>query len=977
MPNSPVLSQSPVSPSPGGILDTEDDLGEANAKESNSSKTMFDRLTTAVEALKQQPQSTDKKTAFWTAYQKLADEFDRELLKKYGNNLDTSLIFAGLFSAVSSAFIIQIQPEFQPDPNPEIQTRLLQVLVQNLTGVTVPGIQVAEPTRPMALIVVAQSLLYFSLFSTLLAALLAVLGKQWLLHYDSIGERGTIQERGLERQRKVDGLRRWKFDAVMQIFPLLLQFSLLLFAVGLSFYLWTVHLVIASMVLGLTSVGFVLYSLMVISSIMSPDSPFQTSLSVLLRILAQRLLLPNSLHRLGTQSHKMITSITAFRIPSVLPPATSAGRRAIPPHLPQFHRGYKHTPHSAPGPAPIFDRIPEPSQDISAIIWALETSTDPKLVEAAAAIVPDLQWPINLNLQSSLKRLADIFQGCFDHRNVREGMEDRAASCLKAFGVLEMVSEPHTENSIDLLPCDPSHITSRNDELTSLVRSFRVDNFQKYAWSTPAITRWTLVFISAQCPPEKYLETVLKHFQPEEISLQDPLTCADFLFCMNSFFSPPTRSDLSVLDKSEYCSLLMALLFENLAKRLTAAKPLDRRIADYIVNKVAQFPRNMHNVGKDARCRQAVYSFCAIPGLQKKTRTSALQIVQMAIHWLHSNIKSGATLNPIENVDWVYTALESTESVDIVGDLLQVLFLYRPIQNKPTIASLRTILWAISPDPSRPGVEDPSTHRMKFLALHVLCSASQWFNDDKLGPLLRDGEAWQHMGVFCMQTVAPTSSQYIGLGNKLSQTTEWDGVISQDFAWFQLLPRLFGDYATKESRQSFCSVLSRLWSADEAEGAQFGEEKPLAMSFTALANAWNRFNFSSAGVDQIIQLTECSVATAFCARVVGAPRYEKIHKPSQRFRSIIMVRLGGAITQAWERAKQEAGRDTMMGQDRRRLLNCTGDLLMKLVDIIQGELMLGHASDAEDGERTKEELRYWRDLQTGFDMDLEEIRQLC
>ncbi|KAJ7866117.1 hypothetical protein B0H13DRAFT_1573155, partial [Mycena leptocephala] len=129
------------------------------------------------------------------------------------------LLQAGLFSAVSSAFIIQIQPELQTDPNTTTQA-LLGLLVENITGVAPPPALLAQPTGPATIIIIAQCLLYFSLFSTLLAALLAVLGKQWLLHYDSVGERGTIEERGLERQRKSDGLRRWKLDLVMQMFPL-------------------------------------------------------------------------------------------------------------------------------------------------------------------------------------------------------------------------------------------------------------------------------------------------------------------------------------------------------------------------------------------------------------------------------------------------------------------------------------------------------------------------------------------------------------------------------------------------------------------------------------------------------------------------------------------------------------------------------------------------------------------------------------
>ncbi|KAJ6589416.1 hypothetical protein B0H19DRAFT_850034, partial [Mycena capillaripes] len=147
----------------------------------------------------------------WTAYMKLADEHDKEFQQKYSTDLDTALIFAGLFSAVSSAFIIQIQTQFTPD------------------------------TQVPLVLVAVQSLLYISLFTTLLAALLAVLGKQWVMYYQAAGSRGTIEQRGLERQRKFDGLRKWKFDAVLQMFPLLLQLALLLFSSALSLYLWTVH----------------------------------------------------------------------------------------------------------------------------------------------------------------------------------------------------------------------------------------------------------------------------------------------------------------------------------------------------------------------------------------------------------------------------------------------------------------------------------------------------------------------------------------------------------------------------------------------------------------------------------------------------------------------------------------------------------------------------------------------------------------
>ncbi|KAJ7096143.1 hypothetical protein C8R44DRAFT_950842, partial [Mycena epipterygia] len=92
------------------------------------------------------------------------DEYDKEFQQRYGTDLDTSLICAGLFSAVDSAFILQIQPEIQPTHTPPI-------------------------------LVVALSLLYISLFCTLSAAMLAVLGKQWLIYYLVAGERGSIEAR--------------------------------------------------------------------------------------------------------------------------------------------------------------------------------------------------------------------------------------------------------------------------------------------------------------------------------------------------------------------------------------------------------------------------------------------------------------------------------------------------------------------------------------------------------------------------------------------------------------------------------------------------------------------------------------------------------------------------------------------------------------------------------------------------------------
>ncbi|KAJ7032092.1 hypothetical protein C8F04DRAFT_668000 [Mycena alexandri] len=348
-------------------------------EQSASLKTAFENLTQTIEAGRPQIQSADKKTVFWTAYKGLADEFDREFQAKYGSDLDTALIFAGLFSAVSSAFIIQIQPDLQPDPNTMTQA-LLALLVHNITGIAVPP---PPPSGALSTVIVAQSLLYFSLFSTLLAALLAVLGKQWLLYYDSAGEKGTMEQRGIERQNKFNGIQRWKFGIVMQICPLLIQLSLLLFGAALSIYLWTIHHTLAGISLALTGLGCTLYTVMVISAVTFPDSPFQTPLAGLLRSVLQRVPFRDPIHKFwvwvwGTMNTGLGNLHTAFS------PKVPALNTLI--SLPIFTSSSPDP--GTPDPKPMFPLPPPLSPEALAIVWTLETSTDPMMVEAAAALVP-------------------------------------------------------------------------------------------------------------------------------------------------------------------------------------------------------------------------------------------------------------------------------------------------------------------------------------------------------------------------------------------------------------------------------------------------------------------------------------------------------------------------------------------------------------------------------------------------------------
>jgi hypothetical protein len=396
---------------------------------------------------------------------------------------------------------------------------------------------------------IAQGLLYFSLFATLLAALLAVLGKQWLLHYSSVGERGTISERGLERQRKFDGLRRWRFDLVMQVFPLLLQFSLLLFATALSIYLWTIHHAIASIALTLTGLGCGLYAAMIMSAVVSPDSPFQTSLSFLLRTVLERFPAPpNSWHQRFRYPASYLARLTpaftqARNVVSRCSTAFSGAFSRITPLLPLAH------PSEVLEPVPIFPSPGPSSKEAAAVLWALETSTDPILVETAAELVPELQWPGNLSFRPALTRLDETFLSCIENKwNIRHGMSTLATTCMRAFWVLDLVTR-EDQRAPDLWTWRWTLGITGSADLTSI--GFWTSRPFSAGYLDQPITPWTLPLIAGRHLPEKTLGTVLKNFNliPTHSRVNDERIFADFLFCLSSFFSRTAAQDRSVLDK--------------------------------------------------------------------------------------------------------------------------------------------------------------------------------------------------------------------------------------------------------------------------------------------------------------------------------------------------------------------------------------------------------------------------------------------
>ena len=192
-----------------------------------------------------------------------------------------------MFSAVTSAFIIDFQQDIKED-FAQTSAKLLRVLVQNANA-TAFGEHVDPPPLKWQLsdtsYISVQCTMYASLAVSVLAACLAMLGKQWLNRYDQIEMRGTLIQRSRHRHRKMTGMATWHFDIMMEALPVMLQIALLLFCYGLSRYLWNINQTVAAVIIGTSSLGFIFYVCIVSAATASYECPYQTPVSLLLRVL--------------------------------------------------------------------------------------------------------------------------------------------------------------------------------------------------------------------------------------------------------------------------------------------------------------------------------------------------------------------------------------------------------------------------------------------------------------------------------------------------------------------------------------------------------------------------------------------------------------------------------------------------------------------------------------------------------------------
>ncbi|KIM20065.1 hypothetical protein M408DRAFT_79231, partial [Serendipita vermifera MAFF 305830] len=182
-----------------------------------------------------------KERSAWDVYNNEAKKVDTELVNDWRASLNSLLLFAAIFAAVLTAFIIESKKMLEQDPS----NRMVDIMIfmnDNLANGTHRR-YVPTDFEVSASAICINSLFFASLSTSLVAALASVVALQWVADYDAAITRGgsSPEDRAKRRQFRYAGVVSWKMNEIIAAIPLFLYCSVLLFFGGLILWMWIIH----------------------------------------------------------------------------------------------------------------------------------------------------------------------------------------------------------------------------------------------------------------------------------------------------------------------------------------------------------------------------------------------------------------------------------------------------------------------------------------------------------------------------------------------------------------------------------------------------------------------------------------------------------------------------------------------------------------------------------------------------------------
>ncbi|KAH9939057.1 uncharacterized protein BXZ73DRAFT_89140 [Epithele typhae] len=221
----------------------------------------------------------------WVECLKVLREYDEQMVRGWKEDVDSLLVFAGLFSAVVTTFNVEAYKLLQEDSEEASADLLRQISMQLASGAQPKPSDVFQPEARSIRI----NILWFSsLVLSLISASVGILTKQWLREYISNSASST-RENARIRQIRHEGFVRWRIPLTIALLPVLLQVALALFLIGLLDLLWSLDNRVASVITTLVAISLAFLVVTTILPTFSISCPYKSPQSLGVFLIVQSL----------------------------------------------------------------------------------------------------------------------------------------------------------------------------------------------------------------------------------------------------------------------------------------------------------------------------------------------------------------------------------------------------------------------------------------------------------------------------------------------------------------------------------------------------------------------------------------------------------------------------------------------------------------------------------------------------------------
>ena len=273
--------------------------------------------------------------------------------------------------------------------------------------------------------------MYASLLISLLAAFVAMLGKQWLSRYLRRSG-GSVIERCGDRQQKFDGLKKWQLHFFIESLPVMLQAALFLLACGLCRRMWSINPSVAYALTFLTGLGALFYVAIGIVGASSYACPFKTPLSSAFRRLWKWIgpMIKWAFSHIRQSWAWLSTSLHSLSPPTEIPlQVQDPDGKFREPDIQDF-RG----PYTAPEPEKWLKPEDIPTiratnaHDAGCVSWILRNITDPEALDMAIRLAGNIRWfDDGVSAELPYGPIVSTYEACFDPAgDLYPGSRDRA-----------------------------------------------------------------------------------------------------------------------------------------------------------------------------------------------------------------------------------------------------------------------------------------------------------------------------------------------------------------------------------------------------------------------------------------------------------------------------------------------------------------------------------------------------------------------